>query len=402
MEYELRRGYPLKREEFDERMKNAEKYLFSLGMNDPAEEVGRINAILYIAKIHYIQEKLGYKPQGMFIGAPDFTFQTTPHKFYGSVPEGGKIIWGDGSYDLILGEMEFDFCGMLVGAVKNDPDFEEILDTLYKMKEKNLEIDGRKIGLRNFSQGSHFLNLYEVENYEVLDLPKVVAVLHTSSDEMRNPLIKFVRERSEEMQTPFGKSCVLQGDNAREYERRCKYASEFSRRKRKLLFEEIFGSSEIIANHNHYELTGLNEAIIGCNIISKEGEVFVITLSDSLSAYLVKGKMNISPEKIKEIVSSPREIERWAYENLIKANILTHGGGHKLNEIDSVAKVILYPDGKVIISKCESKTGTSAYVDMKEISRSYRSEGILDRVRSLKLGDHYATLRFIHGIKVDF
>lgn len=402
MKYELRKGYPLKREEFDERMKNAEKYLFSLGVNDPAEEVGRTNALFYLAKIHYIQEKLGYKQQGMFIGAPDFTFQTTPHKFYGSVPEGGKIIWGDGSYDLILGEMEFDFCGMLVGAVKNDPDLEEILDTLYKMKEKNLEIGGRKIGLRNFSQGSHFLNLYEVKNYEVLDLPKVVAVLHTSSDEMRDLLIKFVRERSEETQTPFGESCVLQGDNAREYERLCKYASEFSRRKRKLLFEEIFGSSEIIANHNHYELTGLNEAIIGCNIISKRGEVFVITLSDNLSAYLVKGKMNISPEKIEEIVSSPREIERWVYKKLRKANILPHGGGHKLNEIDSVAKVILYPDGKVIISKCESKTGTSAYVNMKEISRSYRSEGILDRVRSLKLGDHYAALRFIHGIKVDF
>ncbi len=399
MEYELRGGYSLKKEEFDGRMKNAEKYLFSLGMGDPAEEVGRINAILYIAKMHYIQEKLGYRPRGMFIGAPDFTFQTSPHKFYASVPEGGKIIWGDGSYDLIPGEMEFDFCGMLVGAVKNDPDLEGILDTLHKMKEKNLEIDGRKIGLRNFSPGSHFLNLYEVEN-QVLDLPKVVAVLHTSSDKMRDPLTNFVRERAEEMQTPFGKSFILQGDDAREYERRCKYASDFSRKKRKLLFEEIFGSNEIIANHNHYELTGPNEAIIGCNIISKEGEVFVATLSDSLSAYLVKGKMNISPEKIREIVSGP--IEGWAYEKLRRANILPHGGGHKLNEVDGVAKVILYPDGKVIIPKCGSKNGTSAYVDMKEISRSYRSEAILSRVRSLELGDHYAALRFIYGIKVDF
>lgn len=71
-------------------MRNAEKYLFSLGLNDPAEEVGRVNAILYLAKMHYIQEKLGYKPQPMFIGTPDFTFQTSPRKFHESVPEGGR------------------------------------------------------------------------------------------------------------------------------------------------------------------------------------------------------------------------------------------------------------------------------------------------------------------------
>ena len=400
MEYELRGGYPLRREEFDERMKNAERYLFSLGVGDPAEEVGRVNATLYIAKMHYIQEKMGYGPWAMFIGAPDFTFQTSPNKFYASVPEGGKVIWGDGSYDLIPGEMEFDFCGMLVGAVKDDPDLEGILDALHEMKEKNLEIDGRKIGLRNFSPGSHFLNLYGVENHETLALPKAVAVLHTSSDEMRDPLADFVRERAEVMLTPFGKSYILQGDDAREYGRRCRYASDFSRRKRELLFEEIFGGNEVIANHNHYELTGPNEAIIGCNVIREEGEVFVATLSDSLSAYLVKGKMNISPEKIREMASRP--IEGWAYEELRRANVLPHGGGHKLNEADGVAKVVLYPDGKVIIPRCGSKNGTSAYADMKEISRGYRSEAVLDRARSLELGDHFATLRFIYGVKVDF
>jgi len=401
MEYELRGRHPLKREEFDGRMRNAEKYLFSLGLNDPAEEVGRVNAILYLAKMHYIQEKLGYKPHAMFIGTPDFTFQTSPRKFHESVPEGGKVIWGDGAYDFVPGEMEFDFCGMLVGAVKNDPNLEEILDILYEMKEKNLEIDGRRVELRNFSPGSHFLNLYGVENHEVLGLPKVVAVLHTSSNEMRDSLINLVHERAEEMQTPFGRSYILQGSDAREYEKRCRHASDFSKGKRKLLFEEIF-EGEVIANHNHYELIGLNEAIIGCNLISEEGEVFVITLSDSLSAYLVKGKMNLSPKKIEEVVSSSRAIEGWAYEQLRKANVIPHGGGHKLNEIDGVAKVILYPDRKVIIPKCKSKNGTSAYVDMKEISRGYRSDDILDRVRSLKLGNHYATLRFIYGIKVDF
>lgn len=109
MEYELRGRYPLKREEFDRRMRNAEKNLFSLGLNDSAEEIGRINAILYLAKIHYIQEKLGYKPRAMFIGAPDFTFQTSPHKFHESVPEGVRSYGGMVRMILSLGRWNLTF-----------------------------------------------------------------------------------------------------------------------------------------------------------------------------------------------------------------------------------------------------------------------------------------------------
>ena len=128
----------------------------------------------------------------------------------------------------------------------------------------------------------------------------------------------------------------------------------------------------------------------------------MLTLSNSLPAYLVKGKMNISPEKIKEIVLSSSAVEEWVHEELRNANILPHGGGHKLNEVDSVAKVILYSDGKVIILRGKHNDGTSAYMDMYHIPRGYRSEAILDRVQSLKLGDHYATLQFMYGIKADF
>lgn len=43
IEYVLRGGYPLDRCEFDERMVETEKHLFSLGLCDTAEEVGRVN-----------------------------------------------------------------------------------------------------------------------------------------------------------------------------------------------------------------------------------------------------------------------------------------------------------------------------------------------------------------------
>jgi len=39
---------------------------------------------------------------------------------------------------------------------------------------------------------------------------------------------------------------------------------------------------------------------------------------------------------------------------------------------------------------------------MWNIPRDYRVEGILERVQSLGLADHYATLQLIYTIKVDF
>ena len=240
MKYELRGSHLLDREKFDERIEYAEKYLFSLGVDDAAEEVGRANAILFLAKIHYIQERLGYERHAMVIGAPDFTFQTSRQKFRDIVPEGAKIIWGDGKYEFIPGEIDVDFCGMLVGVVEGDPDIEEVLDRLYEVKEDDHYIGNMKIRLENFSLGSHFLNIYRVDDHKALNLPEKVAVLHTSLDEARDPLRDFVQTTAEKMWTPFGLSYVLQGSDAREYRRRCKDASEFARVKRELLFKKIF------------------------------------------------------------------------------------------------------------------------------------------------------------------
>ena len=394
MKYELR-SFPLKRKEFDEKMSFAEKNLFSLGLKDVSEEIGRENAKWFIANIHSIQEKLGYEKKVMVVGAPNFSFQTSSNKFRRGVPEGAWFMWGDNTNDFVPADFEIDFCGMLIGTVEEDLSLERILDTLHKMREKRYEIDNVEIERSYFWPGSHFLKLYDVKNYKALDLPKNVAVLHTSSNKMRNQLKDFVRERAKEIKTLFGITRILRGSDAREYEKYCKYASDFSKRKRQILFEEIF-DGETIANHNHCDLKGVNEAIIGCDVVD-EGEISVISLTDR--AYLVKGKKNLSSEKIEECFGS-RSIEEWVYNYLLNLNIVSHGGGNELPGIDYLEKVIFYPEGRIFVLKCGSKT--EAYEDMWNIPRDYRIEGILERVQSLGLANHYATLQLIYTIKVDF
>ena len=143
MKYELKR-FHLDKKEFEKKFNFAEKNFFSLGLKDVSEEIGKENAKWFIANIHSIQEKLGYKKQAMVVGTPSFTFQTSSAKFRKGIPEGAIFMWGDNTNDFILADLEFDFCGFLIGTVENNLDLEGILDSLYRIRKKKYEI------LKNF------------------------------------------------------------------------------------------------------------------------------------------------------------------------------------------------------------------------------------------------------------
>lgn len=399
MKYEFKENLIPVTKDIKRRIEHAKKYVFSLGVGDTAEEIGKANAIVYIAKLHFAQEKLGYSPKALFLGSPDFSFQTSPHKFQNSVPEGGKLLWGDGTYDFIPGDLEFDFCGNLVGEVSNNLSIEKIIDKLYEIKQKEYFIDDIRVNLDNFAPGNHFLNIYEVEENEKKKLPRRIAILHTSSDEMRDYLMEFVKEKGEIIDTPFGKLPVLTAKNAEKYISLCKYASDFSLKKRALLFKEIFGDQKILSNFNHYELVGTNQGVIGCYFLKDEHGIFPITFDTLLPAYLIKGKKNLS-EKILMRFFRKDELEEWVYSELLKANILPHGGGTKLTLKTRLSKVIFYPEKKIFILKRGSYQ--KAYEDFLYFPRTYRYNEVLKRIFELDLGEKYAKLSFLFGVKVNF
>lgn len=394
MMFELADDFPLTEEEFEERIKNAERYLFIFGAGDVSEDVGRVNSTLWVAKLHYLQEMLGYRPRALVIGAPDFSFQTTPHKFQYAVPEGAKVVWGDGSYDFVPAEMEFDFCGTLIGEAMEWDTLGDVLERIQRMKRREYEIDGTRIQLVNFSPGSHFLNVYEVQNHEELGLPRKVAILHTASDEKRDPIKEFVKAHSERVETPFGDSLVLRGKPTDEYVERCEEASRFARKKRQLLFEEILRNDRVIANHNHYELISPNCGIIGC-YNAREGKLFPATLDTNKPAYILSGRRTLSEQALQGL--DIEGADEWVKEELQDAALLPHGGGHKLLGVEQLTKVVLYDGRKVFIFD-----GSRAYESLMFAPRGYRSDGVIERARSLGLAGVYATLSFAGGIKVDF
>jgi hypothetical protein len=131
--------------------------------------------------------------------------------------------------------------------------------------------------------------------------------------------------------------------------------------------------------------------------VVEEGEISVISLINR--AYLVKGKKNLSSEKIEECFGS-RSIEEWVYKYLLNLNIVPHGGGHELPGVDHLEKVIFFPEGRIFCLKCGSST--DVYEDLWNFPRGYRVEGILEKTQDLGLASHYATLQLKYTIKVDF
>lgn len=398
--YELKKP-TLSHEEFIRRLSEAEKYFFSMGINDPAAQIGKINAVLFLAKLRFLQEKLGYQPRAMVIGAADFSFQTSSAKFRYSVPEGAKLIWGDGSYEFIPAETEYDFCGMLVGGLEAAPGIDEVLDNLYDLSGRSLEIDGVPVEtVEVFRPGNHFLNLYRVNDNYSMNLPGYISVLHSSANEFRKDLISFVDKRAERMSTPFGLSLVLCGEDADQYYSLCQQASLFALNKRRLLFEKLFDRGTTIINHNHYEMVGKNQAIIGCNQVRKEGEIVALMTAYDQPAYLVEAKKNPCIENMEGIFGNV-DVDDWVYHELACSYLLPHGGGHQLLDGNGVEKVVIYPKGKVIISRSLNHC-VRADLDFESASRTYRSQDILDRIQDLCLANRIATLDPIYSIKVDF
>jgi hypothetical protein len=52
-------------------LKRASTYVFSTGMGDGASILAEVNTCYDLTKIHYTQQKLGFKPSACFISTPD-------------------------------------------------------------------------------------------------------------------------------------------------------------------------------------------------------------------------------------------------------------------------------------------------------------------------------------------
>lgn len=319
--------YGLSESEFKDLLIEAKSRVFSMGVGDVTSQIGELVSQFFVAKMIYVQKRLGLPSEAYVIQAPDATIQTSKDKFPLVVPESAKIGWG-GS-DFIPAELEFDFCGMGAVGINKYMDAVALASNVLEMKRKLRTLDGRELDTNCIVYGNHFTNIYEVMENEKHDLPPYIGMTHLSSEEFRQPLMDFVRRNAQKMETPFGVCLVLQGDKARWYWETVEEGNNFALKKRDLLTQEIFRSDYKISNEQHYTMLNPNTCIIGCNQVKEDVDFHVIVTNAKDEAYLVKGKRNVSARVLQHFsIDSSLPI----YNDLRRADILPHASGQKLVE----------------------------------------------------------------------
>ena len=99
-----------------ELIERAKRHIFTLGLNDVASYLCRLNMKFGLAKMHYTQYKLGMEPNATFISAPDETVTRNKVRWESGIGYGGKISWGSGEDKVIILDVMPNACGMLEGA----------------------------------------------------------------------------------------------------------------------------------------------------------------------------------------------------------------------------------------------------------------------------------------------
>ncbi|MFX1275876.1 MAG: hypothetical protein ACFFBP_08050 [Promethearchaeota archaeon] len=396
-------------------LKRAEEFIFSTGINDGASKLCKANMKYGLAQFHLIQEKYGFEPKAMFISSPDETISRNLIRWESGLGYGGRISWGNGNQKIIFLNTKPNQCGILAGGLEEPPDPYDLIKKIDEIK--NIELYYDQIKLKwDYGISNHFINCFKTYNLSDIDLPPYLFFIHGSAPELRDDTYgigfyfdksKTLKERAIEEETIFGKQYILLDDDATEFLNYTDRALEFSMVKREMIAEHLFGKNiEVICNQPHQFLKDYNNMYLGsnCTDISSDkikNNIFPITLRADLSAYLFKGKKNLSEITIKNLRFLERANKLNLLDTLLNADILPHGGGYKFPDIKDIHQILEYKYQKYF--SCSMMLDTTRYKiirDPSQIEYEYRGREVVLKTLQLDLGENLARLNPIFSLKL--
>jgi hypothetical protein len=379
----------------DEMLSIARQHCFFIGINDSGAELCRANAVYGMAGIHWIQKKLGMRPDATFISTPDMTITRNTDRWESGFGYGGKISWGSGEDELVILNTKPNACGMLVGSLGELPDAERLIEGLHALETTPREMDGVELSW-DFYKSNHFIDLFRVKPVPGVDgeLPPFAFIIHGSTPEFRedNALgfglyhdkSRTLREMAEEIATPFGTFRVLTGTSASEYYEKYRFVDEFGKRKRRLAAEILFGDYGTVANVTHQGLINVNEINLGCHHVQDGEELFPLTLRGDLPGYLVRGNPSLSEESIDMLGFEKRARKHGVLERLLHADIIPHGGGYVLPDILTVNRVREIGGKRYFEVEMANDRGKQYISGVRDLPYEYRGRNVV--LRSLEVG----------------
>ena len=382
-------------------LERAGKHHFSMGLGDGASYLCRENMKYGLAKIHIAQEKLGIKPDATFLSTPDETVTRNKTRWKAGFGYGGKLVWGSGKDRFIVLDTKPNACGMLVGGLNRLPAPKQLIENITDSKNE-CYIDDINIDW-DFAESNHFIDLFEVETLKLdYDFPKYVFVIHGSAPELCKDNKKgmgLYLDKSKELQniakkvnTEFGTLNILLDNQAKDYYNFFKYAEEFSKKKRKIVANALFGKYKDICNVTHQGLLNYNELLLGCHNTKAKSTVFPIALKADLPGFLFEGNQNISDEIIEVSGFTRRAQNLGVLDRLRESNILPHGGGYSFSDFLKVKEVIEIGENRYFNLEMRAEIGNKICSDVREMEFDYRGKAVVLRTVELQLGQIVAKL----------
>lgn len=387
----------------EELLARADVHIFSTGLRDSATHLCRANMKYGIAKIHCVQERLGLKPDATFISTPDMTITRNAARWKSGFGYGGKISWGGGETELVVLDTKPNTCGMLVGGLDQFPESSELIYKIDKLRDRKMKIDGIEIQW-DFHLSNHFIDIFWVKPLSEIKLPEYVFIIHSSARELKGDNrkgvglyyehSKMLQEMAERFETPFGSLHILTGSHAREYYEFYRYADEYSKKKRTLAAEAIFGEFQSISNETHQGLVNMNEILLGCHLLNENdpGRLLPFVLRADIPAYLVMGKPNFGENEIEALGFTRRSQKLGVYNRLKDANIIPHGGGYTFPDLLDVSRVLEYEDHRYFEVDQVTDRGKKVISNVREIPYTYRGREVVLRTLELNLCELVAKL----------
>lgn len=394
--------------ELNERLRIGKEHIFSTSVGDGAAHLSQENMKFGLAKMHFVQEKLGMEPNATFISTPDETITRNIGRFESGISYGGKVSWGTGKEKVIMLEVKPNTCGMLVGGLNEIPDPKEIVKRLDMLEKKESRI-GKTLVKWDFYKGNHFIDVFEVKKAE-RKFPKYMVILHSGCPELKKDNAggfglywdhsNILFGMCEKIKTPLGPAYIVSGKDAESYMKFYRYAEDFSKKRRKLAYQYLFDGKNIIANLCHQGLMNYNEMKLGCQEIESKKQAYPISIRADLPSYLFSGKKNFTPEHIEGLGFNQRARKYNVYKRLKNFNMLPHGGGYRFLDMLYVNKVFNVGNKRFYEIMMKDGIGKKIVANMKEMQFTYRSSEVILRTMELGLGRPVAELNPVYVLKI--
>jgi len=300
---------------------------------------------------------------------------------------------------------------MIVGGLDALPRVTALIERVQKLREERLAVDDVPIHWE-FSTSNHFIDVCRVEPLADVALPEFAFIGHFAGDELRGqtaagPGLYYeesdhLRAVADTVDTPFGACHILTGDRAREYFDFYRYVDDFSQRKRLLAAERIFGDCTVIANETHQGLLNLNELVLGCHPVPQgcPNALMPLVLRSDLPAYLVRGKPNLTPDRIEALGFRQRALDLGVYERLSQANVVPHGGGYVFEHLLDVISVYEVNGARYFELDLQNDCGRKVLANVRDIPYQYRGREVASRTFELGLAEPVARLTLVYAMKV--